>query len=83
MCGCRCEPNVQLSYLKGNRDAAVIAMRPIHAHEEININYVDVNQPSAMRQADLKHYGFVCVCPRCVEDSSASSDSSEEADVPA
>lgn len=57
--------------MSGTRDAALVAIRNIDANEEININYVDIMQPARMRRADLKHYGFHCLCHRCMHEDTA------------
>ena len=59
-----CVPNVQLQY---NEDSTgvLVALRDLEAHEELCINYVGLEQPTELRQADLRHYGFTCSCERC------------------
>lgn len=57
-----------LSYVRGDRIPAVVATRPIDAHAEVCLSYVDVAQAAPGRRADLKHYGFHCGCKRCVEE---------------
>jgi len=59
-----CVPNVQLQY---NEDSTgvLVALRDLEPHEELCINYVNLEQPTQLRQADLRHYGFTCSCERC------------------
>ena len=59
-----CVPNVQLQY---NEDSTgvLVALRDLEPHEELCINYVGLEQPTELRQADLRHYGFTCSCERC------------------
>jgi hypothetical protein len=63
-----CVPNVQLQY---NEDSTgvLVALRDLEAHEELCINYVGLDQPTELRQADLRHYGFTCSCERCTAES--------------
>jgi len=66
---CRCDPNVKLMPLTGDRTATVVVTEPLPADgSELQLNYVDVAMPAAFRRADLKHYGFYCRCKRCAED---------------
>ena len=60
------QPNVQVAYLRGDNVAAVVALRPIAEGEELCINYIDKEQPLAVRQNDLRHYGFRCSCQKCM-----------------
>lgn len=63
---CRCDPNVKLMPLTGDRTATVVITEPLPADgTELQLNYVDVAMPAAFRRADLKHYGFYCRCKRC------------------
>jgi hypothetical protein len=61
-----CTPNVQVCYARGDSVGAAVAQCDIAAGTELCINYVGLRQGYADRQADLRHYGFVCACPRCV-----------------
>jgi hypothetical protein len=59
-----CTPNVQLTY-GDDHTGMLVALRDLAPGEELMINYVDREQPRALRQADLAHYGFECTCERC------------------
>ena len=63
-CNHSCEPNVQLRY-GDDGTGMLVALRDLSPGDELCINYVGVEQPRALRQADLKHYGFSCCCERC------------------
>lgn len=67
-----CEPNVQLEYSSGDCTGSLVAKRDLLPGEELCINYIDIEQPVAFRQADLKHYGFQCGCEKCVAEMAAS-----------
>ncbi|GLC67842.1 hypothetical protein PLESTF_000613200 [Pleodorina starrii] len=66
-----CDPNCTAACDTGNRTVTVLAQRDIHAGEEITLSYIDVSLPYKDRQADLRDYGFVCRCQRCVADAAA------------
>jgi hypothetical protein len=55
---------VQLTY-GDDHTGMLVALRDLAPGEELMINYVDREQPRALRQADLAHYGFECSCERC------------------
>jgi hypothetical protein len=71
-----CVPSAQVCYLRGDHGAAVLAKRDLTAGEELTINYVDVAAPVGRRRRQLRHYGFVCDCPKCVEEGGPAGDSS-------
>ena len=56
---------MQVSYY-GDHSGAVVALRDIAVGEELCINYTDVDQPEELRRQDLRHYGFLCVCGKCL-----------------
>ena len=65
-----CAPNVQLTYGE-DHTGALLALRDLVPGEELCINYVGIEQPRALRNADLMHYGFTCTCERCEEEGAA------------
>ena len=62
------QPNVQVSYMRGDHSGAVLALRDIKEGEELCINYTDTNQDEELRQQDLRHYGFLCACGKCARE---------------
>jgi hypothetical protein len=69
-----CDPNVRVTYincpLRGLL-ASLIALRPIAPGEELVQSYIDQFASLKARQKALKDYGFVCACPKCVQEGSA------------
>jgi SET domain-containing protein len=63
-----CEPNVQVSYMRGDHSGAVIALRDLAEGEELCINYTDTQQSEELRRQSLRHYGFQCECGKCVRE---------------
>ncbi|GIL65835.1 hypothetical protein Vafri_19475 [Volvox africanus] len=61
-----CDPNCTAACDTGDRTVIVLAQRDIPAGEEITVSYIDLSLPYKERQADLRDYGFVCRCARCV-----------------
>jgi len=61
----------------------VIAIRDIHPDEEILTSYIDVSNPTHMRQAELKRqYGFDCDCPLCARTSGCKKGSTPRVEGP-
>jgi hypothetical protein len=73
-----CVPNVQLCYARGDMVAAAVAQTEIAPGDELCINYVGLRQGYADRQRRLRHYGFVCKCPRCVAEVAEEEEEEEE-----
>jgi SET domain-containing protein len=64
-----CDPNVIVSFPRGNATAVFSAARDVAAGEQLTISYMDSEQPVANRQEYLAFaYGFSCRCPRCIEE---------------
>ncbi|GLI60574.1 hypothetical protein VaNZ11_002733 [Volvox africanus] len=61
-----CDPNCTAACDTGDRTVTILAQRDIPAGEEITVSYIDLSLPYKERQADLRDYGFVCRCVRCV-----------------
>ena len=71
-------PNVKLSYASGTHGCLLLATRPIAAGDEIEINYVGEFAPRAVRQADLRMYGFTCSCRKCLSPDDEDDDDEED-----
>jgi SET domain-containing protein len=74
-----CVPNCVVTF---NRDfsAYVYARRNIAAGDELFHTYVQETDPLDVRRAELKVYGFDCVCSKCVrEQAEAEKQDSEQA----
>ncbi|GIL85141.1 hypothetical protein Vretimale_10792 [Volvox reticuliferus] len=61
-----CDPNCTAACDTGDRTVTVLAQRDIPAGEEITLSYIDVSLPYKERQSELRDYGFVCRCVRCL-----------------
>jgi hypothetical protein len=60
-----CVPNVQVAYASGTHVGTLLALRDIKPGEELFINYVDKTNAEPIREQDLRHYGFRCMCSEC------------------
>ena len=47
------------------------------AGEELCNPYIDVSLPLAARRRELREYGFVCVCARCVREAAGAATEEE------
>ena len=76
-----CEPNVSLQKGEDDEDdgrvVATVAA-PVAAGTELCNAYIDVELPLAARRRELREYGFVCVCARCVREAAAGAATEEE-----
>ncbi|GAB2233828.1 hypothetical protein Droror1_Dr00003057 [Drosera rotundifolia] len=65
-----CHPNAKAFKRDEDKDgqATIIAQRPIKVGEEVTICYIDEDLPLEERQALLADYGFICECPKCLEE---------------
>ncbi len=66
-----CNPNAAATCDQGNHTVAIVAQRDIRAGEEVTLSYIDESLPYKQRQAELRDYGFVCRCDKCVADAAA------------
>jgi len=67
-----CAPNTHAQKREEDKDgrAVLLALRPISVGEELTISYVDESLSLSKRRNALKDYGFVCSCPRCIDEES-------------
>ncbi|XP_076910110.1 histone-lysine N-methyltransferase ATXR2-like [Bidens hawaiensis] len=65
-----CCPNAKAFKREEDRDgqATIIATKPIKKGEEVTISYIDEDLELEERRALLADYGFICKCPRCVDE---------------
>jgi len=64
-----CDPNIDAVWRDGDATLTLAARRDIAAGEELNITYIDAGLPATeRRQLLLNGYGFVCMCPACVDE---------------
>lgn len=65
-----CAPNCHAMKRDGDccGDAVLLALRPLSVGEEVTIAYVDEGLKLRERRAALRDYGFVCACPRCLDE---------------
>ncbi|KAL2759100.1 hypothetical protein ACRALDRAFT_1080656 [Sodiomyces alcalophilus JCM 7366] len=61
-----CVPNATVTF--SGRKAFLRALRDIKPGEEIEVSYIDCQQPLARRKRDLDLYFFECGCLRCKHD---------------
>lgn len=64
-----CEPNCQVAYLEDGR-AVLFVLRDIASGEELTIAYIYTYLPIADRRSELRAYGFICGCVRCMREAS-------------
>ncbi|XRA97281.1 histone-lysine N-trimethyltransferase SMYD5 [Pycnococcus provasolii] len=66
-----CSPNVESRYddIESPATVTVFATRDIAAGEEICHAYIEEEADVRVRRSSLRHYGFTCMCPRCVAES--------------
>ncbi|KAK1407344.1 hypothetical protein QVD17_38958 [Tagetes erecta] len=69
-----CCPNAKAFKRDEDRDgqATIIACKHIKKGEEVTISYIDEDLELEVRRALLADYGFICKCPRCVEEDHSS-----------
>jgi len=60
-----CMPNCIVDF-KTDHVLIVTALRPIQRGEELRFSYIDEYADVEERQNELRSYGFVCQCPKCV-----------------
>ncbi|PIN18330.1 putative histone tail methylase containing SET domain [Handroanthus impetiginosus] len=67
-----CIPNAKAFKREEDRDggATIVALQSIAKGEEITISYIDEDLPYEERQKLLADYGFICRCPKCVDEAS-------------
>ncbi|KYQ94027.1 hypothetical protein DLAC_04299 [Tieghemostelium lacteum] len=63
-----CEPNVTVVFSDKDNRAYIKALRKIEANEELTHSYIDESEPYDDRQKELITYGFVCTCPKCLNE---------------
>ncbi|KAK0736631.1 hypothetical protein B0T21DRAFT_411787 [Apiosordaria backusii] len=64
-----CSPNVAYYFDPVTMSTRLYAVRNIYPGAELTIGYVDLTQPSQMRQFSLSPWNFTCSCPRCTQPS--------------
>ncbi len=62
-----CEPNCVVAYLDDSQ-VVVFACRDIAEGEELTISYVYSHLELEERRNQLKSYGFVCMCEKCMKE---------------
>lgn len=62
-----CSPNATWKFDPKSFAFSIQAGREIKEGEEITIAYVDLLQPTAVRQKGLEWYGFKCACKACTD----------------
>lgn len=62
-----CVPNCIVKYELDN-SMKLIALRDIEPGEELTHSYIEESAPIEQRREELKSYGFVCDCSKCVQE---------------
>ncbi|XP_055387670.1 histone-lysine N-trimethyltransferase SMYD5 isoform X2 [Condylostylus longicornis] len=79
-----CIPNAQSSFPYSNDILVLKAIKHIQSGEEICVSYLDECQLMRSRHSRQKilkdNYLFICKCPKCIEQSSDLSETSDEED---
>lgn len=66
-----CDPNADWGCTPTTDSVlTVVTQRDIAAGEEICLSYIPLDGPLQNRRDRLVHWGFVCICPRCVQEES-------------
>jgi SET and MYND domain-containing protein len=66
-----CEPNVDITFPYNNAEISFVAATDIAKNTELTISYIDAGVGRNARQEQLRFaYGFLCNCPKCVEEMS-------------
>lgn len=64
-----CQPSLDVTFPRNDATLALVAARDVAAGEQLTVSYIDAGQGVAARREALRWaYGFVCACPRCVEE---------------
>lgn len=64
-----CRPNVDRAHFAGNKQLGFVACEDVAAGEQLFIEYIDTRLPIHERRQMLAlRYGFLCSCPRCLEE---------------
>ncbi|KAJ2717111.1 mitochondrial import receptor subunit tom20 [Coemansia spiralis] len=67
-----CDPNVQIVFPTGTNKAAIKALRPIAADEELRVAFVDPSLDCETRRKQLREsYRISCACDKCEADLAA------------
>jgi hypothetical protein len=63
------DPNIAVEFLENDCAMTLRARRDVAQGEELHITYIDADAVVGMRQRELEWgYGFLCRCPRCLEE---------------
>lgn len=65
-----CAPNAEVRFNSGMNQSSLIALHSIQSGEEITISYIDPELTLEERREELRGYGFICNCSKCIEESS-------------
>ncbi|XP_072390243.1 protein-lysine N-trimethyltransferase SMYD5 [Diabrotica undecimpunctata] len=84
-CNHSCVPNAEPKFVYNNHRLSLVATRDIKEGEEIHISYLDEcalgRSRHSRRKELMKHYLFMCQCPRCESEADEQPDvTSEEED---
>lgn len=70
-----CRPNARFIWDDERREGKLVAIRAIHAGEEVLMSYLNRYCPGAERRELLRQrFGFECTCTSCQRDTEASDD---------
>ncbi|RMZ70357.1 SET domain-containing 5 [Pyrenophora seminiperda CCB06] len=68
-----CNPKACFTWNSNIGKETIHIMNDVAMDDEITISYCDMIHDKALRQWELKHYGFVCDCPACGNEDDESS----------
>ncbi|KIK71414.1 hypothetical protein GYMLUDRAFT_79483 [Collybiopsis luxurians FD-317 M1] len=60
-----CRPNAERYWDTASFSMQLRATRKIAKDEEVTVSFINLLEPYATRQAQLKNYDIVCTCPSC------------------
>lgn len=66
-----CTPNVRVTFPDNSHRLKAEAILPVPVGAELRISYIKEDAPLAQRGRQLKEYGFVCGCARCLAERQA------------
>ncbi|KAF2202423.1 SET domain-containing protein, partial [Delitschia confertaspora ATCC 74209] len=64
-----CSPNACFTWNSAIGKETIHATRNINCGEEITVAYCDTTHSKSLRRYELKHYGFLCDCRACNDES--------------
>ena len=74
-----CNPNACFTWNPAIGKETIHIMNDVKQDDQITLAYCDMTHDKMLRRWELKHYGFLCDCPACDDDSNPRSFASQSA----